>query len=636
MAKSTPTPDDEIFELTDIVSKGEPSAPKKASKSEADMLEESLSDLFSTSPQDGDGDATADLDLNALLAEIENPNTSVAAPVGLDPTLDDIFNEIMAPESAAPAAASKPQPVSDAAFDEISLGDIDALLASIEPPDQPEQTYQPQTAYAESPSAQLDKPESAEISLDEIDSLMDNVLPVEKVEGFFAPDKALQEKKLGPEADLEDLDDILNSILDPSSAPATPVTPVAAAQPEPEPESLIPQLDPDAEPETEPDADDLLADLDDLFASLDMDGTQEQALSGASPAPQPVFEPVSEPVSEADTTEDIPAFLDHTLPTTQAHEPEMETLSSLPAETEEDDILMFGEAVPPAAQTAPQDIAFMQEQNTQKNEPDEKVMELLTELAELSDTLTHSLSLLEGRVSTLESEWAEPSLDSAEKPTPRAFEEEALALLEQGHAFHDSLLTLLQPVVETATASRLASWENTLQPAPTVDLTPLETRVATLETTLAAQPQHTNEIANLEDRVSTLEMALAEAEKEFLANDEPADSALEAEKGPSAEVLLEGLQERLAALEARMEETQNNLSAPEPAPLAALQPSPEHLAEMETLEARLAAMEKQLEDVAEKNSQDNKAILENIEKAAAEAAARVIREEILAVMAEEM
>lgn len=544
MAKSKPTPDEEIFELTDIVSKGDAPAPKNLPKSDAAMLEESLSDLFSGKPQDNNGDASADLDLDALLAEIEVPDRGHAPAMGVDPSLDDIFDEIMADPAEAEneakseadiaAAKNSESAITSPDLEEVPLADIDALLASIDPPGQPD-------------SATPNKPAAKEISLDEIDSIMDDIIPVEKVEGFFAPDKAKQEARVGTETDLEDLDDILNSILDPSAVSVTDTSPM----PEFEEAVLV------AEPE-EVAPDDLFADLDDLFASLDQPESANQAAEKtpvavpaealgqqAKPAAPKATPPVA-PVPPVAAAANIPAA---------------QAVSAQAEQEPEEDILVFGEMPTPSTSgmdfAEDTELAFVEQTYVPSAEPDEKVMALVAELAELSDNLTKSLSYLEGRVSTLESAYADTPLSSNPQAddTESAFEEKAVALLAQGHAFREALSAALQSEIVLAPEAKLSDLHN---PSPALEL------------------------GNLEDRISTLEMAFADTEKEM-----PGDTS---------------------ALEAKMEALEERLTA------------------------RLA---ERLADMEEKNRRDNKAILDTIEKAAAEAAARVIREEILALMAEE-
>ncbi len=175
--------DDDIIDLTEIIEQGKPTG---SAASDADMTA-ALSDLGNSSSAVPDLSAMGDVDLDALLAQMDSDGGFSHLEEATPPP---------APQASVAAQDSQANDLPD-------MSDVDALLAEIDMPPQPEAT--PAPVAQQSPNAP-----------DDIDSMLDGMFdePV-------AP--AAPQAKTAPAPDASDeLDALFEGMLD--DAPPSPVT----------------------------------------------------------------------------------------------------------------------------------------------------------------------------------------------------------------------------------------------------------------------------------------------------------------------------------------------------------------------------------------------------------------------------
>ena len=211
------TTSEEIIELTDIVEQGV--VPPSTAAADGAGLKAQMGDLMGGSKNSGNSDDEDDFDLEALLASTTaNAQTENPSQAGNDEGLPE-------------------------------LGDVDALLRDLVMPDQPGTAVSSADPTPEAASSEADlagvTPIAAtaassgenEIEMDELDGLLASL--------DQAPPKS-EASEVAEEAEIEDLDSLLDSIMNPEVAEPEAVEPEAAEPEAAEPEVAEPEV---AEPE---------------------------------------------------------------------------------------------------------------------------------------------------------------------------------------------------------------------------------------------------------------------------------------------------------------------------------------------------------------------------------------------------
>ncbi len=229
--------DDEIIELTEIIEKGA-SVAAPSSSAEKDIFGPAMDDLSGGSVPDLPDDM--DVDLDALLAQMDSDGgfsaaeeaerlkneeaerrraEEAASADGGDDAIDAMLSAEfgsgetdVTPEDfmAAPATGG------DDAFggDLPDMADIDALLADMDMPEQP----QMEAGFDEPAAASMDEAQSA----DEMDALLESILDDKPAPAATsAPSKAIDEESAG-----HGLDALFDSVMQGEPAPVAVVAPV--------------------------------------------------------------------------------------------------------------------------------------------------------------------------------------------------------------------------------------------------------------------------------------------------------------------------------------------------------------------------------------------------------------------------
>ena len=659
-----PQPGDDIIELTDIIEKG--TVPAAA---DAVDFDKELEDLF------------ADSDIEAAISNLSLPDEAPSpakaavqepADTGLDSDIDAFLDALdgpghAAPENVAPKLAQPTptpggRPVNpDEQLQMPDMSDMDSLLEQLDAPAATKSAGNIEDLDAGDLDALLDdilggapaspkaatmtpppatEAEPAPMSLDDLDALLDApVAPAAPA----APEPAAERAPGTATMSLDDID----ALLDTPVAPAAPAAPEPAAEPAPGTATMslddidalfdapvAPAAPATPEPASEPASGTATMNLDDIDALFD---------APVAPAAPAAPEPASEPASGTATMslDDIDALLDAPVAPAApaAPEPASEPTPGTAAMSLDDIDALLDAPVAPAAPVAPEPTA----------EP-------------VSGTATMSLDDIDAL------------LDAA--PMPPAPEE---AMPAHDTAAEETVIAAMPPVQEepvaapaaetmavAAAATAMAPQGPVISPAsgpmsaPVMDANALEgllSRLQALEDEVAglrATVVHGNEVtAGLEERLAALD-----AESAVAASPEPAPAAesappaeplmpdadalgrilseMLAEGHPAMEWLVEqvravvmnGMSDHIAsAVERAVEQT----TAPMRDALSGVDATAEGMVELDNRLSSLEATRITADDIAKLESALREALRDDTDKAAAAAAARVIRQEIAAL-----
>ncbi len=591
-----PQPGDDIIELTDIIEKG--TVPAAA---DAVDFDKELEDLF------------ADSDIEAAISNLSLPDEAPSpakaavqepADTGLDSDIDAFLDALdgpghAAPENVAPKLAQPTptpggRPVNpDEQLQMPDMSDMDSLLEQLD-----------------APAATKSAGNIEDLDAGDLDALLDDILggaPASPKAATMTPPPAT-EAEPAPMS-LDDLD----ALLDAPVAPAAPAAPEPAAERAPGTATMS---------------------LDDIDALFD---------APVAPAAPATPEPASEPASGTATMnlDDIDALFDAPVAPAApaAPEPASEPTTGTAAMSLDDIDALLDAPVAPAAPVAPEPTA----------EP-------------VSGTATMSLDDIDAL------------LDAA--PMPPAPEE---AMPAHDTAAEETVIAAMPPVQEepvaapaaetmavAAAATAMAPQEPVISPAsgpmsaPVMDANALEgllSRLQALEDEVAglrATVVHGNEVtAGLEERLAALD-----ADSAVATSPEPAPAAesappaeplmpdadalgrilseMLAEGHPAMEWLVEqvravvmnGMSDHIAsAVERAVEQT----TAPMRDALSGVDATAEGMVELDNRLSSLEATRITADDIAKLESALREALRDDTDKAAAAAAARVIRQEIAAL-----
>ena len=591
-----PQPGDDIIELTDIIEKG--TVPAAA---DAVDFDKELEDLF------------ADSDIEAAISNLSLPDEAPSpakaavqepADTGLDSDIDAFLDALdgpghAAPENVAPKLAQPTptpggRPVNpDEQLQMPDMSDMDSLLEQLD-----------------APAATKSAGNIEDLDAGDLDALLDDILggaPASPKAATMTPPPAT-EAEPAPMS-LDDLD----ALLDAPVAPAAPATP---------------------EPASEPASGTATMNLDDIDALFD---------APVAPAAPAAPEPASEPTTgtAAMSLDDIDALLDAPVAPAApvAPEPTAEPVSGTATMSLDDIDALLDAPVAPAAPAAPEPAS----------EP-------------TPGTAAMSLDDIDAL------------LDAA--PMPPAPEE---AMPAHDTAAEETVIAAMPPVQEepvaapaaetmavAAAATAMAPQEPVISPAsgpmsaPVMDANALEgllSRLQALEDEVAglrATVVHGNEVtAGLEERLAALD-----ADSAVATSPEPAPAAesappaeplmpdadalgrilseMLAEGHPAMEWLVEqvravvmnGMSDHIAsAVERAVEQT----TAPMRDALSGVDATAEGMVELDNRLSSLEATRITADDIAKLESALREALRDDTDKAAAAAAARVIRQEIAAL-----
>lgn len=290
-APQSSEPDDDIIDLTDIVEKGAvPATPVEAGSGE-NPLEAQMADLLAGSGKVPVADED-EFDLDALLKASgldEEGDVSPQAPAG----------------DVSPVAAGHAAPA-DEDMDMPDMGEVDALLRDLVAPEQPDASAPAEPTEGTVSAGAESAPEAPPADFEAVFQANMTAVEVTESEKSTEMEKVTEVTELTAstpaaptgedEVDVDDLDSLLDSIMNPdTAAPAAPLSsPPASAEGEASPA-------PDASALPEEGAD--LADLDALLdAARESEGADEVARAAVD------FEtPPSEPA--ADDEFDLDALL---------------------------------------------------------------------------------------------------------------------------------------------------------------------------------------------------------------------------------------------------------------------------------------------------------------------------------------
>ncbi len=591
-----PQPGDDIIELTDIIEKG--TVPAAA---DAVDFDKELEDLF------------ADSDIEAAISNLSLPDEAPSpakaavqepADTGLDSDIDAFLDALdgpghAAPENVAPKLAQPTptpggRPVNpDEQLQMPDMSDMDSLLEQLD-----------------APAATKSAGNIEDLDAGDLDALLDDILggaPASPKAATMTPPPAT-EAEPAPMS-LDDLD----ALLDAPVAPAAPAAPEPAAERAPGTATMS---------------------LDDIDALFD---------APVAPAAPATPEPASEPASgtAAMRLDDIDALFDAPVAPAApaAPEPASEPTPGTATMSLDDIDALLDAPVAPSAPAAPEPAA--------EPTPGTAAMSL--------DDID---ALLDAAPRPPAPEEAMPAHDTAAEETviaamPPVQEEPVAALAAETMAV-------------AAAATAMAPQEPVISPAsgpmsaPVMDANALEgllSRLQALEDEVAglrATVVHGNEVtAGLEERLAALD-----AESAVAASPEPAPAAesappaeplmpdadalgrilseMLAEGHPAMEWLVEqvravvmnGMSDHIAsAVERAVEQT----TAPMRDALSGVDATAEGMVELDNRLSSLEATRITADDIAKLESALREALRDDTDKAAAAAAARVIRQEIAAL-----
>ncbi|WCB46563.1 chemotaxis protein CheA [Nitratidesulfovibrio vulgaris] len=573
-------------------------------------------------------------DMDSLLEQLDAPAATKSAGniEDLDAgDLDALLDDILGGAPASPKAATMtPPPATGAEPAPMSLDDLDALLDA---PVAPAAPAAPEPAAGRAPG-------TAPMSLDDLDALLDApVAPAAPA----APEPAAGRAPGTATMSLDDID----ALLDTPVAPATPPAPEPAAERAPGTAAMslddidalfdapvAPAAPAAPEPASEPTPGTAAMSLDDIDALLDA-----PVAPAAPAAPEPASEPT--PGTATMSLDDIDALLDAPVAPAApaAPEPASEPTPGTATMSLDDIDALLDAPVAPAAPAAPEPAA--------EPTPGTAAMSL--------DDID---ALLDAAPMPPAPEEAMPAHDTAAEETviaamPPVQEEPVAALAAETMAV-------------AAAATAMAPQEPVISPAsgpmsaPVMDANALEgllSRLQALEDEVAglrATVVHGNEVtAGLEERLAALD-----AESAVAASPEPAPAAesappaeplmpdadalgrilseMLAEGHPAMEWLVEqvravvmnGMSDHIAsAVERAVEQT----TAPMRDALSGVDATAEGMVELDNRLSSLEATRITADDIAKLESALREALRDDTDKAAAAAAARVIRQEIAAL-----
>ena len=625
-----PQPGDDIIELTDIIEKG--TVPAAA---DAVDFDKELEDLF------------ADSDIEAAISNLSLPDEAPSpakaavqepADTGLDSDIDAFLDALdgpghAAPENVAPKLAQPTptpggRPVNpDEQLQMPDMSDMDSLLEQLDAPAATKSAGNIEDLDAGDLDALLDdilggapaspkaatmtpppatEAEPAPMSLDDLDALLDApVAPAAPA----APEPAAERAPGTATMSLDDID----ALLDTPVAPAAPAAPEPAAGRAPGTATMS---------------------LDDIDALLDA-----PVAPAAPAAPEPASEPT--PGTAAMSLDDIDALLDAPVAPAApvAPEPASEPASGTATMSLDDIDALLDAPVAPAAPAAPEPAA--------EPTPGAAAMSL--------DDID---ALLDAAPMPPAPEEAMPAHDTAAEETVIA----AMPPVQEEPVAAPAAETMAVAAAATAMAPQgpVISPASGPMSAPVMDANALEgllSRLQALEDEVAglrATVVHGNEVtAGLEERLAALD-----AESAVAASPEPAPAAesappaeplmpdadalgrilseMLAEGHPAMEWLVEqvravvmnGMSDHIAsAVERAVEQT----TAPMRDALSGVDATAEGMVELDNRLSSLEATRITADDIAKLESALREALRDDTDKAAAAAAARVIRQEIAAL-----
>ncbi len=591
-----PQPGDDIIELTDIIEKG--TVPAAA---DAVDFDKELEDLF------------ADSDIEAAISNLSLPDEAPSpakaavqepADTGLDSDIDAFLDALdgpghAAPENVAPKLAQPTptpggRPVNpDEQLQMPDMSDMDSLLEQLD-----------------APAATKSAGDIEDLDAGDLDALLDDILggaPASPKAATMTPPPAT-EAEPAPMS-LDDLD----ALLDAPVAPAAPAAPEPAAGRAPGTATMS---------------------LDDIDALLD---------TPVAPATPPAPEPAAEraPGTAAMSLDDIDALFDAPVAPAApaAPEPASEPTPGTATMSLDDIDALLDAPVAPAAPAAPEPAA--------EPTPGTAAMSL--------DDID---ALLDAAPMPPAPEEAMPAHDTAAEETVIA----AMPPVQEEPVAAPAAETMAVAAAATAMAPQgpVISPASGPMSAPVMDANALEgllSRLQALEDEVAglrATVVHGNEVtAGLEERLAALD-----AESAVAASPEPAPAAesappaeplmpdadalgrilseMLAEGHPAMEWLVEqvravvmnGMSDHIAsAVERAVEQT----TAPMRDALSGVDATAEGMVELDNRLSSLEATRITADDIAKLESALREALRDDTDKAAAAAAARVIRQEIAAL-----
>ena len=587
--------DEEIIDLTELIEKGEAAGavppPEKASEELSAHMQSLKGD--STRRSDMKNDAPPrqdDTEIDALLAQME--------------AQDDNPEAQLSPEEAA-APSHKVDPHEK--LDMSDMGDVDKLLSTLDIPPQPRERN--------AEAAQQVATVNLDSAVDDLLDAMNGSAP--KPEAENPPDAQAPVASQPAEQDFAaDLDALLGGLA-PTASASQQAEPVVSA---PQTAPPAPEAEPRAREIPEKHAPDMEEDLDALLAAIapDADMPQAPAASANAPAPETPLDagPQAAPDTPAETGPDMTADLDALLgglaPTASASQ-QAEPVVSAP------------QTAPPAPEAEPR-----AREIPEKHAPDmEEDLDAMREAPAPNMTADVTRDMM-------------PDMPNQAKLTNQADQADKGAAAPDGEAFgvEDSGLPLPEQSPEAAAETPPAT--ETEPPAPPVEEllpmphmeegapvsaqadAPLAEAPAgpapTASAAKATRPTGQDEgNARLSERLQHCESELAEAKARIAA----LEKAAAAPAASLEDLLREGspLHDRFAALIASSV-SQALKEMPAPAPDEVLGERLHALNLMgKSVSARMDALESRLDTLEPHFNQQ-------VEKAAAGAAARILREEI--------
>ena len=625
-----PQPGDDIIELTDIIEKG--TVPAAA---DAVDFDKELEDLF------------ADSDIEAAISNLSLPDEAPSpakaavqepADTGLDSDIDAFLDALdgpghAAPENVAPKLAQPTptpggRPVNpDEQLQMPDMSDMDSLLEQLD-----------------APAATKSAGNIEDLDAGDLDALLDDILggaPASPKAATMTPPPAT-EAEPAPMS-LDDLD----ALLDAPVAPAAPAAPEPAAERAPGTATMslddidalfdapvAPAAPATPEPASEPASGTATMNLDDIDALFD---------APVAPAAPAAPEPASEPTTgtAAMSLDDIDALLDAPVAPAApvAPEPTAEPVSGTATMSLDDIDALLDAPVAPAAPAAPEPAS--------EPTPGTAAMSL--------DDID---ALLDAAPMPPAPEEAMPAHDTAAEETVIA----AMPPVQEEPVAAPAAETMAVAAAATAMAPQgpVISPASGPMSAPVMDANALEgllSRLQALEDEVAglrATVVHGNEVtAGLEERLAALD-----ADSAVATSPEPAPAAesappaeplmpdadalgrilseMLAEGHPAMEWLVEqvravvmnGMSDHIAsAVERAVEQT----TAPMRDALSGVDATAEGMVELDNRLSSLEATRITADDIAKLESALREALRDDTDKAAAAAAARVIRQEIAAL-----
>lgn len=601
--------DEEIIDLTELIEKGAAGAVPPPEKVKEEISSSHMQSLNDAPAQQDDAE------IDALLAQME--------------ANDDGPGAQLSPEQAA-APSHKVDPHEK--LDMSGMGDVDKLLSTLDIPPQPRER--------DAEAAQKASPMDLDSAVDDLLNSMNGSAP--KPESVATPDVAdllAAASQPGEQNFADDLDALL------ASGPAVPATTPA---PEPEaPAAVAPPSTPAADP-----APDLTDDLDNLLADLDL--KQDAPVSAPETETAPEATPKAEPQAQAAPQEnttgtDIEMDLDALLaaispdadmpesPAADADEPAaaqapleaavLEPELELPAETAATTV----EAANAPDVPAVEEEAALEESPASGPEPEPDLDALLQSAVQEEPAPDATLDVADAADQDEAAITDEvPAVEEAELPVPEANPEPAETgaqpEVEAELPVTPAEDLLLMPVEEkTAPADEQTDAPPAEAPAAPQPLSPppavpvAEPAPAADGVELAQLTELAEENSRLGERLQRCESELTEAKARISA----LEKAVTTPAASLEDLLREGtpLHDRFAAL-ISSSVGQALKDMPAPAPDEALGERLHNLSLMgKSVSARMDALESRLDTLEPRFNQQ-------VEKAAAGAAARILREEI--------